>query len=145
MSYAPRTLIQAHRRTHRRFFISSIDPGKAEHEQRAVVKALADAPDTLPPIPDYFFTKTRELIDQASWSSVGPPVVKNVDITRDVLRFVPIHWACQMVRRMSLIQTETYSLPQIHQVGIPLRAEKDPHASGFTPKEMWDMLTDIYS
>lgn len=32
-----------------------------------------------------------------SWSSVGSNV-RNVDISRDVLKYVPIFWACEMVR-----------------------------------------------
>lgn len=45
---------------------------------------------------DNFFERTQQLMQKESWASVGSDT-RNVDIVRDVLKYVPIYWACEMV------------------------------------------------
>ena len=80
----------------RRFYISSSDPARAQREQRAMINALVGAPGALNKMTSYFSDKTKELILSQSWATVGA-TTKNVDIVRDVLKFVPIHWASEVV------------------------------------------------
>lgn len=61
-----------------------------------MVKALTTAPDFTAKILDYFYMKTRELMTKESWTSVASNT-RNVDVARDVLKYVPIYWACEMV------------------------------------------------
>jgi hypothetical protein len=49
-------------------------------------------PDQTDQIVQYFYQKTRELIKVKSYSLTDKST-KYVDIVRDVLRFLPIHWA----------------------------------------------------
>lgn len=51
----------------------------------------------------FFFEKTRELILRESYTAVASPV-RSVDIVRDVLKAVPIHWVCELVRQILLSQ-----------------------------------------
>ena len=47
-------------------------------------------------IKQFFYEKTRELMQGESCRSVGTSV-HTVDIVRDVLKIVPLHWACGLV------------------------------------------------
>ncbi|KAH8104009.1 linoleate diol synthase [Cristinia sonorae] len=107
------------------FFIASDSAARGEREQRAMIKALTGTPDGTSKILDYFYKKTRDMMMNESWTAVACNT-RNVDITRDVLKYVPIHWACEMV-------------------GIPLKADKDSDDDGFSPQEMWEMLSDVYT
>ena len=62
-----------------------------------MLEALVGAPGSLNRLTTYFYDKTRELMLAQSWTTVGANG-KNVDIVRDVLKYVPIHWASEVVR-----------------------------------------------
>ena len=79
-----------------RFFIASEDAARGEREQRAMIRALTGAPDAMTHILDYFYKTTRDMMFKESWTSVASNT-RNVDLARDVLRYVPIYWACEMV------------------------------------------------
>ena len=79
------------------FFIASDDPVRAEREQRDIIGALTGEPGSVNKIAEYFFQKTREVIVQESNALVGS-TTKTVDLARDVLKFVPIYWAAELVR-----------------------------------------------
>lgn len=85
-----------------RFFIAPEDASIGERERLALVKVLTSGTSGVASIVDYFYKKTQELIKEESWTSVGSQGMhtKNVDITRDVLKFVPMYWACEVVRRI---------------------------------------------
>lgn len=80
----------------RSFFIASNDPAKATREKRGLLKALVGSPGAEDDIKEFFYEKTRELMLRESCQSVGSSV-HTVDIVRDVLKVVPIHWACGLV------------------------------------------------
>lgn len=83
------------------FFISSEDSERAEREQRDIIGALTGVPGSTEKITEYFFAKTRELITRESNGIVGSNT-KTVDLARDVLKFVPIHWAADLVSSMDM-------------------------------------------
>ena len=62
-----------------------------------MLEALTGAPGSLDKIAESFYNKTRELMISQSWPCVGQNV-RNIDIARDVLKFVPLYWACEVVR-----------------------------------------------
>ncbi|GJE90952.1 linoleate diol synthase and cytochrome P450 domain-containing protein [Phanerochaete sordida] len=104
------------------FFLASSDPAAARRGQEAMLQALTGAPGSEEKITEFFFAKTGELMAKESWS-VSKKQVRNVDIVRDVLKYVPIYWASDVA-------------------GIRL---SDVDADGsFTPKKLFDMLTEIY-
>lgn len=78
------------------FFISPSDPVRGQREQRATLDALIGSPGALDEIARSFYQKTRELMVAQSWSVVGKPV-RSVDVVRDVLKFVPLYWASEVV------------------------------------------------
>ncbi|TCD67949.1 hypothetical protein EIP91_011750 [Steccherinum ochraceum] len=110
------------------FFIAPEDASIGERERLALVKVLTSGTSGVASIVDYFYKKTQELIKEESWTSVGSQGMhtKNVDITRDVLKFVPMYWACEVI-------------------GIPLKKNSEDVGFGTPVQEMWDMLTNIYS
>ncbi|GBE86547.1 Linoleate 10R-lipoxygenase [Sparassis crispa] len=106
------------------FFIASDSPARAGREQRAFIGALTDARGSVDKIASFFYQTTRDLMLRESYTAVGSRT-KNVDIVRDVLKHVPVRWAADLA-------------------GIQLK--KKPHSLGhYTPQEMFDMLSDIYS
>jgi hypothetical protein len=81
------------------FFLATDDRERGERDRRAILRAVADTPEQVDAAGQYFYEMTRTLIDRRSYSLVGGKV-KSIDIVRDVLKAVPIHWvATQVVRR----------------------------------------------
>ena len=61
------------------------------------------APEETDRIAHYFYEKTRELIALKSYS-LADKDIKFVDIIRDVLRYVPLHWAAtDLVRCIEIL------------------------------------------
>lgn len=80
-----------------RFYIASEDASRALKEQQAVINALiGSSPESFKKQTKYFYDKTRELIKAQSWTTVGA-TKNNVDIVRDVLKYVPVYWAAELV------------------------------------------------
>ncbi|KZT10132.1 linoleate diol synthase [Laetiporus sulphureus 93-53] len=104
------------------FFIASDDPARAIKEQSAIVGVLSQFSGK---IMEYFYQKTQLLMQRESYTSVGTST-RNVDIVRDVLKYIPIHWASSLA-------------------GIRLKAKADSKDGDYTPQELFDMLSDIYS
>ncbi|KAG1740010.1 heme peroxidase [Suillus lakei] len=93
-------------------------------EQKRFISALAPSAEAISAIGTYFNNKTKELIEQHSFSLIGKNT-RAVNIVRDVLKFVPLHWAA----------TEIAS--------IPLKTKKHPHGV-YTESQLFDMLAEIY-
>ncbi|OBZ73945.1 Linoleate 10R-lipoxygenase [Grifola frondosa] len=106
------------------FFIASDNAARGAREQRALLNALINEPGSAEKITDYFYQKTRELMLCESYTCVAS-TTRNVDIVRDVLKFVPLHWACELA-------------------GIKLKTSPEEE-EGYTPQELFDILGDIYS
>ncbi|OSX64325.1 hypothetical protein POSPLADRAFT_1054938 [Postia placenta MAD-698-R-SB12] len=105
----------------RGFFMASDDPARAEREQRALVGVLAESTDK---ITGFFYEKTRELMQRESYALVQSST-RAVDIVRDVLKYVPIHWASELA-------------------GIRLKSSATAEGD-YTPQELFDTVSDIYS
>ncbi|KAG0693724.1 heme peroxidase [Suillus ampliporus] len=93
-------------------------------EQKQFIGAVAPSPEAVSKIGTYFYTKTKELIEQHSLTLIGKKT-RAVNIVRDVLKFVPLHWAATEV------------------AGIPLKTKQHPHGI-FTESQLFDMLSEIY-
>jgi hypothetical protein len=65
-------------------------------EQKQFIGALAPSPEDVSKIGAYFYDKTTELIRQHSFSLIAEKT-RAVNIVRDVLKFVPLHWAATEV------------------------------------------------
>ncbi|OAX39674.1 heme peroxidase [Rhizopogon vinicolor AM-OR11-026] len=103
------------------FFVVSEN---GSEEQKRFISALAPSPEAVSKICAYFYNKTRELIEQHSFRLIGQKT-RAVDIIRDVLKMLPLHWAATEV------------------AGIPLKTKQHPHGV-FTESQLFDMLSDIY-
>lgn len=80
-----------------RFYIASEDAAGALKTQQAIINALiGSSPESFKKQTKYFYDKTRELIKTQSWTTVGA-TKNNVDIVRDVLKYVPVYWAAELV------------------------------------------------
>ncbi|KAI0091665.1 linoleate diol synthase [Irpex rosettiformis] len=106
------------------FYIASDDSARAAKEQQAVISALiGSSPDSFKKLTKYFYDKTRELIKSQSWTTVGA-TKNNVDIVRDVLKYVPVYWAAELV-------------------GIKLKANASDDGV-YTPQELFTILAETY-
>ena len=84
-----------------RFFLASNKDAESLRDQREVLRVLGEPGET-DHIAHYFYEKTRELIEVKSYSLTDKNV-KYVDIVRDVLRYVPLHWAAtDLVRHLGI-------------------------------------------
>ena len=72
-----------------RFYIASDDAAKCERQHTEIIAAFAGNAEDKKKSGQFFFNKTRELIEKNSYSVVGGKVV-NVDIVRDVLPFLDV-------------------------------------------------------
>lgn len=62
------------------------------------------APETTEKIAEYFYKKTKELIEQNSFSLIHSNTC-SVNIVRDVLRYVPVHWTASEIVSCRLDKT----------------------------------------
>lgn len=76
-----------------RFFAASENYAE---EQKQFVAALAPSPEAVSKICAYFHNKTKELIEQHSFPLIGEKT-RAVNVVRDVLKLVPLHWAATEV------------------------------------------------
>ena len=84
------------------FFLATDSPERGEREQRQMLKALAETPEQVETITDFFYQNTKALIAKESYKLVGGKQ-SALDIVRDVFRVVPIQWvATQIVRSVVL-------------------------------------------
>src|SRR6266404_5494528 len=84
-----------------RFFLASSNEAESQRDQCEVLRVLGDPPERADKIAHYFYEKTRELINAKSYSLTDKNV-KYVDIVRDVLCYVPLHWAATELVRTSV-------------------------------------------
>ncbi|KAI0046507.1 linoleate diol synthase [Auriscalpium vulgare] len=107
------------------FFLAATDPARGERDQREVLRTLTSAPGATDRIAQYFYQKTRDLLATKSYT-LSDKNVKSVDIAKDVLRYLPLHWAA----------TEL--------AGISLKTDKNSPGT-YTERQLYDMLTDIFA
>ncbi|KAG6334671.1 hypothetical protein ID866_4420 [Astraeus odoratus] len=100
-----------------------VAPG-AEEIHKQFLSALTPSPEAVEKIGEYFYKKTRELIEQNSVALIGTNTC-SVNIVRDVLKYVPVYWAASEIG------------------GITLKTKQNPHGV-LAPQELYEMLGDIY-
>ena len=85
-----------------RFFLASNKDAESQRDQRDILRVLGTQ-DESDQIAHYFYEKTRELIKLKSYS-LTDKTIKYVDIVRDVLRYLPVHWAAtSLVRKFEML------------------------------------------
>ncbi|KAF8265064.1 heme peroxidase [Lactarius quietus] len=109
------------------FFLASNKEAESQRDQREVLRVLG-APDETDHIAHYFYEKTRELINVKSYL-LADKSIKFVDIVRDVLRYVPLHWAATDL------------------AGLTLKADNETlgESGDYTESQLYGMITDVYS
>ncbi|KAH8993660.1 cytochrome P450 [Lactarius deliciosus] len=107
------------------FFLASNNDVESQRDRAEVLRVLRSSPEQADQIAQYFYEKTRELINIKSYS-LNDKNVKYVDIVCDVLRYMPLHWAA----------TEL--------AGLTLKADSES-LGDYTEPELYEMITDIYS
>ena len=126
-----------------RFFLASNSPTKAAREQRDLLKAVLGSQGGENAIKQFFYEKTRELMQGESCRSVGTSV-HTVDIVRDVLKVVPLHWACGLVSAPGDHSAFRPVLSASRQAGIRLKTKADDDGD-YTAQELFNILADIYT
>jgi len=93
-------------------------------EQQRVLGALAGTSEATAELTKFFFEKTQELIRSNSFNLSGSKT-RSVNLVRDVLKAVPIHWAADIS-------------------GIQIKSSPSAHGD-FTAVELYNMIGEIYS
>jgi linoleate 10R-lipoxygenase len=106
------------------FFLASNNDAESLRDQREVLRVMGEPGET-DHIAHYFYEKTRELIKVKSYSLTDKNT-KYVDIVRDVLCYVPLHWAASEL------------------AGLTLKSHKDA-GGDYTESQLYDMITDVYA
>ncbi|KAH9973453.1 linoleate diol synthase [Lactifluus volemus] len=107
------------------FFLATRNAADSQRDQRELLRLLLSSPEQADNIAHYFYEKTRKLIVKKSFKLFDNSV-RFVDIVRDVLRYVPLHWAA----------TEL--------AGLTLKADEDS-LGDYTESQLYEMITEIYS
>ena len=80
------------------FFLATSSPERGERERGQMLNTLAESPEQIKAIANFFYQRTKALIAKESYELVGGKH-SALDIVRDVFRVVPIQWvATQVVR-----------------------------------------------
>jgi hypothetical protein len=93
-------------------------------------------------IGEYFYETTKKLISENSFTLVGGKVA-GVDVVRQVLQFVPVHWVATDLVGNFLSKTCLFLLT-CFQAGIQLKTKDNPYGA-YTPGELYDALGEIYA
>ena len=92
----------------------------------------------------YFYDTTQELIAQNSFTLVGGSSF-GVDLIKYVIRLVPVHWAASdLVSRLWTNALRMFTDDALLEAGIQLKTKHNPRGA-YTPGELYEILTDIYS
>jgi len=107
------------------FFLATDNVERGQREQRHIMRAIAGTPEQADSLAKFFYDTTRTLISRNSYASVGGEQM-SVDIVRDVLRVVPIHWVATQL------------------ADIKLKKNATDHGD-YTENELFGILSEIYS
>ncbi|KAF9506550.1 hypothetical protein BS47DRAFT_1367288 [Hydnum rufescens UP504] len=106
-------------------FLTSIDDARAYGPLTKSIQELFVPKSDLDAIGQYFYDKTLQLLGEKSLR-LNDKIPHFVDIVRDVLRLVPVHWASTQI------------------AGLPLKTSTEPHGI-YYEQQMYQILKDIYS
>ncbi|KAF5387399.1 hypothetical protein D9757_005780 [Collybiopsis confluens] len=102
-------------------------------EQKRVIGVFTGSPEASEELSKFFYSKTQELIKSNSFNLSGSKT-RSVNLVRDVLKAVPIHWAAD-IRLIIFCESKA---------GIRIKASASD-SGDFTAAELYSMLGDIYS
>jgi cytochrome P450 len=105
------------------FFLAFDEPSKHRAERVMMYRALY-SPGALDHYAGFYGSTTARLIGLKSYESRKGTM--NVDIVRDVINLVPVHWICEEV------------------AGIPLKSDLAPHGI-HTEQEVYQMITVVFT
>ena len=92
-----------------RFFLTSEDAAQGRRDQREVLRALTSSPNALDKIAQSFYDNTRTLMSSKSYTLTDKNT-RNVDIVRDVLKYIPLRWAAtEIVRVIFEVRSSLFS------------------------------------
>ncbi|GJN92760.1 hypothetical protein Rhopal_005798-T1 [Rhodotorula paludigena] len=105
------------------YFIAIDDDQEAHKRDRAIQSKALFVDGWQKTMADFYRNKTKELIDECSWSFDGGKT-KMLDVVRDVTNLTAVHWCSA-------------------QFGMPLKTAKAPHGI-FTPQELYLVLSAFF-
>ncbi|PVF94289.1 heme peroxidase [Serendipita vermifera] len=105
-------------------FFLAFDDEPRHQNLRSMMRRALYRDGALPKYAEFYGEHTRELIKLRSFQS--GPGKKAVNIVRDVINVVPVHWVCEEI------------------AGLPLKSEKAP-AGIFTEQEVYNMIACIFT
>jgi len=92
----------------------------------------------------YFHDTTQKLIAENSFNLVGGSSF-GVDLVKYVMRLVPVYWAASdLVSRSWTNVLCMLTDDALLEAGIQLKTKHNPRGT-YTPDELYEILTDIYS
>jgi len=95
-------------------------------------------------IGQYFYDTTQKLIAENLFTMVGGSSF-GVDLVKYVIRLVPVHWAASdLVSRSWINALCMLTEDALLEAGIQLKTKQNPRGT-YTPDELYEILTDIYS
>ncbi|KAF9512302.1 hypothetical protein BS47DRAFT_1486396 [Hydnum rufescens UP504] len=106
-------------------FLTTIDDPRAYELVTKSVQDLFVPKTELEVTGKYFYEKTLQLLQEKSFW-LNDEVTNFVDIVKDVLRLVPVHWVSTQI------------------AGLPLKTATEPHGI-YYEQQMYQILKDIYS
>ncbi|KII87382.1 hypothetical protein PLICRDRAFT_253826 [Plicaturopsis crispa FD-325 SS-3] len=106
------------------FFLATGDAARAKQDRQSIISALVNTPEAAIDIAQSFYDETVRKIKGHSYAVVGGSTL-NIDIVRDVLKFVPLQWSSKLA-------------------GISVKTKQNPHGV-YSEQELFDKLADIYT
>ena len=92
----------------------------------------------------YFHDTTQKLIAENSFTLVGGSSF-GVDLIKYVIRLVPVYWvASDLVSGLWTNALCMHTDDALFEAGIHLKTTHNPRGT-YTPDELYEILTDIYS
>ncbi|CAG8505142.1 15835_t:CDS:10 [Acaulospora colombiana] len=105
-------------------FFLAFDDEPRHGNLRSMMRRALYRDGALPKYAEFYGEHTRELIKLRSFQS--GPGKRAVNIVRDVINIVPVHWVCEEI------------------AGLPLKSEKAPGGI-FTEQEVYNMIACIFT
>jgi hypothetical protein len=91
-------------------------------------------------IGSYFVKKTQALVKSKAFSNVGTEV-HFVDVVKDVINLLPIHWISQEIVKLFSVNLGQVLIDFL-QAGLPLKTENNP-TGVWDEQTMYDMFAEI--
>ncbi|KAF8600486.1 heme peroxidase [Ceratobasidium sp. AG-I] len=106
------------------FFLAMDEPSRHQKDMNVMHKTMV-SPEAIDRYVKWYGAKTTSLIQSKSFS-MSNSRTRSVDIVRDVLNLVPVHWVSQEL------------------AGLPLKSPSNPEGL-ITEQEMYQMLTAVFT